>query len=175
MLQNQPIAHGRLSGGVSRRAAIRAGALGLMGGLGMGDLASLRTTPGSGGTIPVGRAKSVIYIFLSGGLAQHETFDMKPDAPIENRGEFNPIPTKTSGIQICEHLPKLAKISNKWALVRSLTHRHNEHSQGDHVMLTGRSEEPDGFKPNKPQETDDPSIGASVIHSSVRVAQLQLP
>ena len=167
MLMNQPIANGHLSGGVSRRAAIRAGALGLMGGLGMGDLASLRATPGSGDTIPVGRAKSVIYIFLSGGLAQHETFDMKPDAPIENRGEFNPIPTKTSGIQICEHLPKLAKISNKWALVRSLTHRHNEHSQGHHVMLTGRSEEPDGFKPNKPQDTDDPSI-AAICNSLLR-------
>ncbi|SVC90791.1 uncharacterized protein METZ01_LOCUS343645, partial [marine metagenome] len=167
MPTSQTIALGRSPFGVSRRAAIRAGALGLLGGLGMNDLARLRATPGTGSAISTGRAKSVIYVFLSGGLAQHESFDMKPDAPIENRGEFNPIPTKTDGIQICEHLPRLAKLSNKWALVRSLTHRHNEHSQGHHVMLTGRSEEPAGFKPNKPQETDDPSI-AAICNSLLR-------
>ena len=110
---------------LSRRAAVRAGALGLLGGLGMGDLARLKASPDAGSALPAAGAKSVIYVFLSGGLAQHESFAMKPDAPIENRVEFNTIPTKTAGIQICEHLPKLAKISNKWALVRSLTHRHN--------------------------------------------------
>ena len=151
----------------SRRAAVRAGALGLLGGLGMGDLARLKASPDTGTALPIAGAKSVIYVFLSGGLAQHESFDMKPDAPIENRGEFNPIPTKTAGIQICEHLPKLAKISNKWALVRSLTHRHNEHSQGHHVMLTGRSEQPAGFSPQKPQDTDDPSI-AAIANSLLR-------
>ncbi|HIG74230.1 MAG TPA: DUF1501 domain-containing protein, partial [Bacteroidetes bacterium] len=67
------------------------------------------------------KAKNVIYIFLSGGLAQHESFDMKPNAPKEVRGEFNPISTKTPGIQICEHLPELAKRSEQWALCRSLT------------------------------------------------------
>ena len=167
MPTSKTIALGRSPIGVSRRSAIRAGALGLLGGLGMNDLARLRASPSTGSAISTGRAKSVIYVFLSGGLAQHESFDMKPDAPIENRGEFNPIPTKTDGIQICEHLPRLAKLSNKWALVRSLTHRHNEHSQGHHVMLTGRSEEPAGFKPNKPQETDDPSI-AAICNSLLR-------
>ena len=167
MPTSKTIALGRSPIGVSRRSAIRAGALGLLGGLGMNDLARLRASPSTGSAISPGRAKSVIYVFLSGGLAQHESFDMKPDAPIENRGEFNPIPTKTDGIQICEHLPRLAKLSNKWALVRSLTHRHNEHSQGHHVMLTGRSEEPAGFKPNKPQETDDPSI-AAICNSLLR-------
>ena len=69
MLMKQPIANGHLSSGISRRAAIRAGTLGLMGGLGMGDLARLHATPGPlGSVIPAGRAKSVIYIFLSGGL-----------------------------------------------------------------------------------------------------------
>ena len=139
----------------------------MLGGLGMGDLARLKASPDTGSTLSAAGAKSVIYVFLSGGLAQHESFDMKPDAPIENRGEFNPIPTKTAGIQICEHLPKLANISNKWALVRSLTHRHNEHSQGHHVMLTGCSEEPAGFSPQKPQDSDDPSI-ASIANSLLR-------
>ena len=151
----------------SRRAAVRAGALGLLGGLGMGDLARLKASPDSGTALSTTGAKSVIYVFLSGGLAQHESFDMKPDAPIENRGEFKPITTQTGGIQICEYLPKLAQISNKWALLRSLTHRHNEHSQGHHVMLTGRSEEPAGFSSQKPQDTDDPSI-AAIANSLLR-------
>ena len=114
-----------------------------------------------------GRAKSVIFLFLFGGPSQLETWDMKPDAPIENRGEFKPVPTKTDGIQICEYLPKLAQLSDKWALVRSLTHRHNEHSQGHHVMLTGHSEEPAGFSPQKPKDTDDPSI-AAIANSLLR-------
>jgi uncharacterized protein (DUF1501 family) len=139
--------------GVSRRAAIRAGTLGFMG-LGMSDVARLRAEA------PAARGKSVIYVFLSGGLAQHESFDLKPNAPREIRGEFNPIRTKTPGIHICEHLPMLAQRSDKWALVRSLTHPHNEHSQGHHAMLTGMSTPPAGFNSSKPQDTDDPSIAA---------------
>lgn len=131
-----------------------------MGGMGMDGLARLKAANGGEGIPKEGTAKSVIYVFLSGGLAQHESFDMKPDAPLENRGEFSPIPTRTDGIQICEHLPKLAQLSNKWALVRSLTHPHNEHSQGHHVMLTGRTAEPEGFSPRMPKDTDDPSITA---------------
>lgn len=144
---------GNLHKDVSRRAAIRAGTLGLMG-LSMCDVSRLRANE------PNGRAKSVIYVFLSGGLAQHESFDLKPNAPSNIRGEFNPIRTKTPGIQICEHLPMLARRSDKWALVRSLTHPHNEHSQGHHAMLTGVSAEPAGFNASKPKETDDPSIAA---------------
>jgi hypothetical protein len=109
---------------------------------------------------PAPRAKRVIYIFLSGGLAQHESFDMKPDGPVEIRGEFSPISTRTPGVQICEHLPELAKRSEKWALVRSITHPYNEHSNGHHVMLTGRSDMPPGFDPNKPKESDYPSMAA---------------
>jgi hypothetical protein len=109
---------------------------------------------------PKARPKSVIYIFLSGGLAQHESFDMKPDAPAEVRGKFKPIRTRTPGIHICEHLPELAKRSNKWALVRSLGHSYNEHSQGHNVMLTGRSELPAGFDLSRPKSTDWPSIAA---------------
>ncbi len=106
------------------------------------------------------RAKNVIYIFLSGGLAQHETFDMKPDAPQEIRGEFRPVSTKTDGIQICEHLPLLAGCSNLWSLVRSLTHPSNDHSAGHHIMLTGRSDLPQGFDPSKPRPADWPSMAA---------------
>lgn len=106
------------------------------------------------------RAKSVIFIFLSGGLSQIDTFDMKPEASEEIRGEFKPIPTRTPGLHICEHLPMLARRSHLWGLCRSITHDSNEHSQGHHIMLTGRSELPVGFSPNRPAPTDWPSIAA---------------
>lgn len=144
---------------VSRRVAIQAGAIGLLG-LGMNHVKGLRALAGPGERVSEPRAKSVIYIFLSGGLAQHESFDLKPDAPMEIRGEFNPTATTTPGVQICEHLPELARRSQKWALVRSLTHPYNDHSAGHHVMLTGKSELPLGFDPNKPKETDWPSIAS---------------
>jgi len=142
---------------VSRRTAIQAGAIGLLG-LGMNHLSGLRAMAAPGA--PPRRAKSVIYIFLSGGLAQHESFDMKPDAPLEIRGEFQPIRTSVPGIHICEHLPELAKRAHKWSLVRSFTHPSNDHSAAHHIMLTGRSELPLGFDPNKPKESDWPSIAA---------------
>ena len=77
-----------------------------------------------------GKAKSVIFVFLSGGLTQHDSFDPKPDAPVDIRGEFSPIATQTPGVSICEHLPMLAACSQHWSLIRSLTTPYNEHSQG---------------------------------------------
>jgi hypothetical protein len=106
------------------------------------------------------KATSVIYVFLSGGLSQLESFDLKPGAPAEIRGEFRPIATRTPGLEICEHLPLLAQRSHLWALVRSLTHGSNDHSAGHHIMLTGRSDLPSGFDPNQPQPSDWPSIAA---------------
>jgi len=129
-------------------------------GLGINHIAALRSLAAAESKQPAPRAKSVIYIFLSGGLAQHETFDMKPDAPAEVRGEFAPIATQTAGLHICEHLPELARRSQRWALVRSLTHPHNDHSAGHHVMLTGRTSLPAGFDGNKPSHTDWPSMAA---------------
>jgi hypothetical protein len=138
----------------TRRSMIQAGAVGLFG-LGMGELSALRAMNPSG-TSP--RARQVIYLFLSGGLAQHDSFDPKPEAPDDIRGEFAPIRTRTPGVFICEHLPRLAARSDKWALVRSLTHPSNDHSLGHHIMLTGRSQAPAGFSPNQPRPTDFPSL-----------------
>jgi len=104
--------------------------------------------------------KSCIFIFLSGGLGQHDSFDMKPDAPGDVRGEFKPISTSTVGIQICEHLPMLARRSHLWALCRSLTHTSNEHSAAHHMMLTGQTKLPPTFNPSRPQSSDWPSIAA---------------
>ncbi|NNE90932.1 MAG: DUF1501 domain-containing protein [Verrucomicrobiales bacterium] len=145
---------------LSRRAAIRAGALGTLGGLGMDQLSRLQAaTPAA-----AGKAKNVIYIFLSGGLSQIDSFDMKPDQPSDIRGEFQPIPTKTPGLHICEHLPELAKRSEEWAICRTISHGSNEHSNGHHIMLTGRSPMPTGFDPGKPKESDFPSISALAGH-----------
>jgi len=122
----------------------------------MNHVAALRAEAAPG----VAPARSVIYIFLSGGLSQIDSFDMKPDAPDEVRGEFRPIETATPGIRICEHLPMLARRSRHWALVRSLTHHSNDHSAGHHIMLTGRSELPAGFDPTRPRPADAPSLAA---------------
>lgn len=143
----------------SRRDMIQAGALGLLG-LSMTDVAAWRAAAATRGTAPSGSTKAVIYIFLTGGPSQHDTFDMKPDGPSEYRGEFSPIATKTPGVQICEHLPKLAARSDRWALVRSLTHTENDHERGTYVMLTGRSAVPPTFRRSTPQSSDHPSIAA---------------
>lgn len=142
---------------LTRRTLLQAGSIGLLG-LGLNHLPILQATSPRSGR----RHRSVIFVFLSGGLAQHESFDLKPDAPAQIRGEFNPIATATTGIRICEHLPRLATRSNDWALIRSLTHSSNEHSAGHHIMLTGRSQLPVGFNASKPNPTDHPSI-ASVV------------
>ena len=144
---------------VTRRTAIEVGSLGILG-LGMNHLAGLRQAQAAQGNIPFGKAKSCIFIFLSGGLAQHESFDMKPNAPDNVRGEFKPISTRTPGLQICEHLPMLAERSPLWALCRSLTHSSNDHSAAHHMMLTGQSQLPTGFNPNGSNRTDRPSIAS---------------
>lgn len=139
----------------SRRTAIQAGSIGLLG-LGMNHLQALQAADISTGVGP--SPKSCIFIFLSGGLGQHDSFDMKPDAPDDVRGEFKPISTSTPGIQICEHLPMLAARSHLWALCRSLTHTSNDHSAAHHIMLTGRTKLPTSFNPSRPQSSDWPSI-----------------
>jgi hypothetical protein len=84
------------------------------------------------------RAKSVILILLTGGASQHDTFDLKPEAPEGIRGEFRPIDTTVPGLSICEHLPLLAARARNYALLRSMSHRENSHLPGTHKTLTGR-------------------------------------
>ncbi|MFO0918145.1 MAG: DUF1501 domain-containing protein [Planctomycetaceae bacterium] len=139
---------------LSRRLVIQSGAAGM---LGLG----LKSASANESVIP-GSSKSCIYIFLSGGLAQHESFDPKPDAPDQIRGEFSPIATRTPGLHICEHLPLLAQRSHLWGLCRSLTHPYTGHSQGHLVMLAGRTPMPVGFDDTKPMPGDWPSIAAIV-------------
>lgn len=117
--------------GVSRRNFLKIGALGL-GGLALPEL--LRAEAAAG----IGKShKAVIMIFLPGGPSHQDMFDLKMDAPSEIRGEFKPISTSVPGIQICEHLPKLAKLIDKTAIIRTIVG-----ATGDHYAvqcLTGRS------------------------------------
>lgn len=119
--------------GVTRRELLRAGGLGLLG-LGLPEvLAAERERPSPGG-----RARSVIFLFLFGGPSQLETFDMKPEAPEKIRGPYRPIASRTPGLRICEHLPGLAKLSDKYCVVRSMTHDFNDHSGAGHYIQTGK-------------------------------------
>lgn len=144
-----------------------------MGGFGIEQLARLRAAD-QGVAKPAKKAKSVIYIFLSGGLSQIDSFDMKPDAPSDIRGEFQPIATRTPGLRICEHLPELARRSDRWALCRSISHGSNEHSDGHLIMMTGRTDLPPGFDRSKPKESDWPSI-AALAGSLLPAKNPQLP
>lgn len=143
---------------VRRRSVLRAGAAGLLG-VSTLDIAAWRAHAAASGE-SASTPRSVIFLFLTGGASQHDTFDMKPDGPADFKGEFNPIATRTPGIQICEHMPLLAERSEKWALVRSLTHANNGHGPATYMMLTGRSSVPPTFRANKPQSVDHPSIAA---------------
>src|SRR5262245_59773370 len=118
MINQSRLRHPRFT----RRDMLQAGAVGLMG-LSVGDVQARRAqaSPRRSAAIS-GGPRSVISISPSGGLAQHDGFDPKPDAPAEIRGEFRPTQTRTPGLYICEHLPRLAARSDKWAVVRSLTH-----------------------------------------------------
>ena len=89
---------------------------------------------------------AVIFIWLPGGPPHQDTFDLKPDAPVEYRGEFKPIRTNVPGIDICEHLPKLAGVADKFALIRSIAHTFADHGGGHKKFLTGRDpQQPTGF------------------------------
>src|SRR5438552_4074874 len=121
----------RFCDGISRRNFLKIGALGL-GGLTLPQLLQAEAQSG------IRRShKAVIMIFLPGGPSHQDIFDLKMDAPSEIRGEFKPIETNVSGIQICEHLPKIAKVMDKAAIIRSIVG-----CNGDHYAvqcLTGRT------------------------------------
>lgn len=123
-----------LVGGVSRRELLQIAGSGLLGLSLPGVLAAEEAANPFRG----GRAKSVIFLFLFGGPSQLETFDMKPDAPRDVRGPFEPIRSRTPGLLIGEHLPRLADISNKYSVIRTMTHSFNDHSGGGHYIQTGR-------------------------------------
>lgn len=113
--------HQRYCDGISRRNFLKVGALGF-GGLTLPGLMRAEAAAGKRSH------KSVIMVYLSGGLAHQDTFDLKPLAPSEVRGEFHPIGTNLPGVQVCELLPRLARCMDKLVVVRSLVGQRDEHS-----------------------------------------------
>lgn len=104
---------------------------------------------------------SVIFLFLKGGLSTIDTWDLKPLAPAEFRGPFQPIATNVPGIELGEHLPLLAGQMDKFSLVRSFGHRNSDHGPADHYMLTGYHPIA-GFNPNLNPNNQRPSHGSII-------------
>jgi hypothetical protein len=136
----------RLCSGVSRRDFLRVGALAPLG----FSLANLMAAQTSGA-----RAKSVILVYLGGGLSHHDSFDLKPGAPEEIRGKYKEIATNVTGLKIGELLPRMAKTMDKVCLIRSGSHENDHHETATNWVLSGRFGSPFG---------DYPAMGAVVAH-----------
>src|SRR2546423_3965173 len=141
--------------GVSRRDFLRVGALGGLGLTLPGFLSSQAWAAGAGGRRA--RAKSIILVYLGGGLSHHDSFDLKPDAVQDIRGKYKSIPSNVPGLHVGELLPKMAKTMDKICLVRSGTHENDHHETATNWVLSGRFGSAFG---------DYPAIGAVVAHET---------
>src|SRR5918912_1012793 len=107
-------------------------------------------------------ARSCILVYLLGGPPHLDMWDLKPAAPAEVRGPFRPIATTLPGVQVCEHLPRLARLADRYALVRSVSHNNHNHTPMIYYTLTGRPverpEQDNDVRP--PQRSDFPHVGA---------------
>lgn len=150
--------HGR-GGGMSRRNFLRVGALGPLG-LSLPALWTAERAAAAGASpAPArpARARSVILVFLGGGLSHHDSFDPKPDALEEIRGKYGTLPTTVPGLRIGERLPRLARRMQHFALVRSASHENDHHETATNWVLSGRFGSPFG---------DHPSIGSVVARET---------
>lgn len=140
-------------GPLSRRSFLQAGTLGLSS-FGLADLWRLQAAETVRGVEP---DTSVIFVWLPGGPPHMETYDMKPHAPSDYRGDFNPIATNVPGLDICEHLPLHARMADKFTLIRSIAHQFADHGGGHKRFLTARDPlQPAGFI------NDYPMVGSMV-------------
>src|SRR6266498_3257950 len=120
---------------VSRRQLLQLGGVGMLG-LGLPDLLHAGVAPAGSRRGP---EKSCIFIVQYGGASHHDSWDLKPDAPEDIRGPYRPIATRVSGLRIGELLPRLARLADRYCLVRSMTHHNGGHDGGMHVCMTGHS------------------------------------
>lgn len=142
----------------NRRQLLQAGSLGLLG-LGLPQLWQAQARAAR-----PGKAKSCILVFMWGGPSQLDTFDLKPAAPAEVRGEFNPIDTVTPGVQICEHFQQLAQHTDKLAIIRSLHHNDPAHLSSGHLTVTGNLAPVVKSDAEPPSDRDTPHIGSVFAH-----------
>ena len=151
----------RFCNGVTRRDFIHLGTASLFGlGLNVPTLlrAQERTSRVSGGST---RDESLIFLFLHGGLSTIDSWDMKPDAPAEFRGDFRPIQTNVNGIQVCEHLPRSARQQDKFSLIRGFRHHNSDHGASDHYIFTGYFPQA-GFNPSLTPNNQRPALGSVI-------------
>jgi hypothetical protein len=139
--------------GATRRDFLRVGGLGALG------LPALLRAEARAADKPAAgaRAKSVILVYLGGGLSHHDSFDMKTEAPEDIRGKYKPIPSVVPGLQVSEKLPRMAKVMDKITLVRSGSHTNDHHETATNWVLSGRFGTPFG---------DYPAVGAVVAHET---------
>lgn len=147
------------SGPPSRRSFLQVGGLAAAG-LGLSDFLRYQAHASEHEAEHQLNDHSVIFVWLPGGMPHMETYDMKPDAPMEYRGKFRPIRTNVSGIEVCELLPRHAKIADKFAIVRSIHHDFSDHGGATKRMMTGRP-------PRVPTGTVNDSPAASCIIKKV--------
>jgi Protein of unknown function (DUF1501) len=151
----------RRAASLTRRQLLQAGGLtGL--GLLLPDLLRAQANQGPSPKGTFGRAKSIIVLYLHGGHAQQETWDPKPDGPSPARGEFGVIDTSLPGVHISELLPRSAKLMHKLAVIRSLSHRNDNHVQASLPAMTGHAHSPSELKRDDfpPSPSDFPPFGA---------------
>jgi hypothetical protein len=160
----------RMCDGLSRREVITAGSIGLFGGMSLPTL--VQAEEARRPWVPPGKAKSVILLYLMGGPPQQDTFDMKPDAPAEVRGEFKPIPSSASGVDICELLPKTARWMHRSAIVRSVSHKGGDHNPLP--SMTGFDGPSKSSSIIQPATADPPSMG-SVVEYLAEGGRTKLP
>src|SRR5262249_2612995 len=142
----------RCPGPLRRREFLQAGLL-TFGGLGLADVLRGRADAGTSA-----HDTSVILLYLHGGASQLETYDLKPNAPVEYRSVFDPIPNSVPGMEMCEHFPLQAKIADKLSIVRSVRHKMGSHSDGGIEVLTGKTPlRPD---PTSTSKSEHPDIGS---------------
>jgi uncharacterized protein (DUF1501 family) len=159
---------------LSRRDLLSIGSAGALG-LGLPDLFQVRDAVAAAPSGSFGSAKAVIFLFLHGGHPQHETWDPKPDAPVEVRGELGQIDTSIPGYRISEVLPRCAALTDRMAIVRSMSHDNTNHVQACLPAMTGHKHPPSvrGRGDFPPAETDFPHFGAVLDH--LRPGNGQLP
>jgi uncharacterized protein (DUF1501 family) len=146
--------------GLHRRELLQVGFSGLLG----VSLPSILTRPTqAAANRPATKPRSVLLVFLTGAASHIDTFDPKPDAPAEIRGDFQTIATPVAGLRVCEHLPRLAARANKYAVVRSMAHRENNHLVATHHLLTGHPQ-PGAFFDKVASRDDWPSYASTLCY-----------
>jgi hypothetical protein len=162
----------RLCDGITRREVLRVGGLGAFG-LGLPQLLRGDTSAGVAKLPRSGKARSCIVLFLMGGPPQQSTWDPKPDAPAQIRGDFGPIATNVPGIRYCELMPRLAGHADKICVLRAMSTNDNAHSSSGYYMMTGVPHQPMNAENANPGAPNDwPNMGALMCRLQERRSSL---